>query len=135
MHAASRAIVYGAMGWTVDRAFTTLTRSARGGALAVPSPDLALLPIYALALPLFEPTHNAVRRASPIARAVIYGVGFIAAEYWAGRSLASATGRAPWNYTGARWSVHGHTRLDYMPLWAIAGLALERLHDRLTGRR
>jgi hypothetical protein len=26
-------------------------------------------------------------------------------------------------------------RADYVPLWAAAGLALERVHDALSGRR
>jgi hypothetical protein len=26
-------------------------------------------------------------------------------------------------------------RADYVPLWAATGLALERVHDALTGRR
>jgi uncharacterized membrane protein len=132
--AATRSLAYGVLGWAVDRAFTTLTRSRRRGHLATPNADLALIPIYGFALPLLGPVHAAVRSAPMPARAAIYGVAFIAAEYTIARVLSSALGRAPWDYTGTRWSVHGRTRLDYIPLWAIAGLALERIHDQLTRR-
>ena len=59
-------------------------------------------------------------------------MGFVAAEYAIGRALERAFGRAPWDYGGTPWSVRGHTRLDYIPLWATLGLALERVHDGLT---
>jgi hypothetical protein len=132
--AVARSFGYGVLGWAVDRAFTTLTRSRRRGHLARANVDLALIPIYALALPLFEPTHNVLREAPVPLRAAAYGAGFIAVEYALARAVKSTSGRAPWDYTGTRWSVHGHTRLDYIPLWAIAGLALEQIHDRLTRR-
>jgi hypothetical protein len=77
--AATRSLTYGALGWAVDRAFTTLTRSRRRGHLARPDADLALIPIYGLALPLLGPVHTAVRSAPALARAAIYGIGFIAA--------------------------------------------------------
>ena len=41
---------------------------------------------------------------------------------------------APWDYSHARRHLHGLIRLDYLPLWAGAGLALEPVHDRLTRR-
>ena len=129
-----RALVYGTVGWSVDRAFTTLTRSVRRGSLTRPGGGAELIPVYALALPLFEPVHSSLRRSLPLVRAVTYGIGFVTAEYAIGRILTEVSGRAPWDYSGSRWSVHGHTRLDYIPLWAVAGLALERIHDRLTDR-
>ena len=129
-----RGLIYGIVGWVVDRAFTTTTGSIRSGRVETPTAGLVLIPVYALALPLFEPTHNAVRTAPTAFRASLYGLGFIAAEYAIGRSLRLLLGRAPWDYTGSRWSVGGFTRLDYLPLWAIAGLALEPLHDRIMPR-
>jgi hypothetical protein len=83
-------------------------------------------------LPLYEPAHDAARAAPLPLRAALYGVAFIAAEYAIGRWLRHAFGRAPWDYGGARWSIDGLTRLDYLPLWALAGLTLEPLHDGLT---
>jgi len=132
MKTASRFLAYGVVGWAVDRAFTTVTRSRRQGRVVRPNAELALIPIYGLALPLFGPVHAAIWPAPVALRAAIYGIGFIAAEYAIARAAKGAFGRAPWDYAGARWSIHGHTRLDYLPLWAIAGLALERVHGRRT---
>ena len=43
-------------------------------------------------------------------------------------------GRAPWDYSYARRHVDGLVRPDFLPLWALYGLALERLHDALTSQ-
>ena len=48
--------------------------------------------------------------------------------------LRAVVGEAPWDYSDARHHLHGLIRLDYLPLWAGAGLALEPVHDRLTRR-
>jgi len=46
--------------------------------------------------------------------------------------LRLALGEAPWDYSHARWNLHGLVRAEYVPLWALAGLGLERVHDALT---
>ena len=95
-----------------------------------------MLPIYALIRPLYEPLHDALNEKSvpgPI-RGAIYAAGFMTAEYASGRLLRSVLGRAPWDYTYAPRHIDGLVRPDYFPLWAAAGLGLERLHDRLTDK-
>jgi hypothetical protein len=92
------------------------------------------VPVYGLAQPLFEPVHDAVRgRRAPV-RAGVYGAGILAVEYASGRVLRRLVGRVPWDYGGARFAVDGLVRLDYLPLWALFGLGLERLDDLLRGR-
>jgi hypothetical protein len=92
-----------------------------------------MLPIYALIQPLFEPVHEAMRGRVPLlGRGLIYGAGFHAVEYASGWLIRRSLGRAPWDYSGARWQLNGLIRFDYFPLWAAAGLMIERLHDLLT---
>lgn len=91
-----------------------------------------MLPVYALAQPLFEPAHDRLRhRRAPI-RAGAYAAGLTAVEYAAGRTLRAIREDAPWDYSHARFNLDGLVRADYLPLWAFYGLALERLHDRLA---
>lgn len=122
----SRVLAYGAVGWMTELAFTVVA-----GRPKLPSPWM--LPLYGLAAPLFPSVRDRVRGMPVLLRAVAYGAALIAAEYAAGRLLRRAFGAAPWDYSGARWSVHGATRLDYFPLWALYGVALERVDDRLGG--
>jgi hypothetical protein len=128
-----RAVVYAAAGWGVDACFTALHSLRCGGRPRRSS--LWNAPVYALAQPLFEPLHERLRGRSVAARGLTYGTGILAVEYAAGRVFRRTLGRAPWDYSYARRHVDGLVRPDFLPLWALYGLALERLHDALTARR
>jgi len=91
-----------------------------------------MLPVYALAAPLFEPLHNRLRTKPRSARVAAYALGFSLAEYGSGRALRCLRGAAPWDYSHARFHVHGLVRADYLPVWGLAGLAFEHLHDALA---
>jgi hypothetical protein len=90
-----------------------------------------MLPIYGLLAFLFEPLHDGLRDRSPWVRAAAYAAGFSAVEYTAGMTLRRAVGLVPWDYAGhGRWVLPGGaTRLDYVPVFAAAGMVLERVHD------
>ncbi len=131
-----RALVYGLLGWAAEVAFTgvrdALSPSARSWRLQGYS-YLWMLPIYSLAAVLFEPLHQGVRQKPLWVRAVVYAAGILGVEYATGTALRRLTGQVPWDYGGSsRWALPGGAvRLDYAPLWAAAGLALERLDDML----
>jgi hypothetical protein len=47
--------------------------------------------------------------------------------------IARLIEKKPWDYSGrTRWTIGGYTRLDYAPLWFLAGLPLEPVHDTLV---
>jgi uncharacterized membrane protein len=129
-----RSVVYGALGLATELLFTgvkealrTRGRSARGRT----SPWM--FPVYALAQPLFEPAHDVMRGRVPAPlRGIVYATGFTAVEYATGRLFRAVLGEAPWDYAHARWNVDGLIRADYVALWGLAGLGLERVHDALT---
>ena len=134
--AASRGLAYGLTGSVVESLFTTLLSPRREGRLRVHGPSTPwMLPIYALAMPLFEPVHDALRGRSALVRGATYAGGVFAVEAASGWALRRRTGRCPWDYSGrSRFSMAGLIRLDYAPLWAGLGLASERLHDALIRR-
>jgi hypothetical protein len=113
--------VYAAAGLGGELAFTGVRGRPRT------SPWLA--PVYALAAPLFEPLHERLRGRPASARAAAYAAGFSLVEYGSGRVLRRIRGEAPWDYSHARMHLDGLVRADYLPVWALAGLAFERLHD------
>jgi Putative ABC-transporter type IV len=121
-----RSLAYGLSGWAVDSVFVAAHTGRRR-----PS-SLLNAPVYALARPLFEPAHDRLRGRPVALRAGVYGAGILAVEYAAGRLMRRLLGKAPWDYGGAQFAVDGLCRLDYLPLWGVFGLALERLHDALT---
>jgi hypothetical protein len=91
-----------------------------------------MLPVYSTLLPLYEPLHETVRERSLATRAIAYGVGFLTVEYASGIVFRKTVGEAPWDYSDARYHLHGLVRADYFFQWALMGLALEPLHDALT---
>ena len=128
-----RSLIYGLLGWCIEIVWTALPKRRPVDWKLEGHTTLWMLPIYALIGPLFEPVHGALRGTSRPLRALAYSAGFIGVEAGTGALLARLLGRCPWDYTGhSRWQIGGVTRLDYAPLWALLGLALEPLHDRLV---
>lgn len=131
-----RFTVYGLLGWCGEIVWTASREKVTGrqpGWNLRGTSYLWMFPIYGLIAPLYEPIHNAIRPGPWPARGLVYMVGFFTIEYIAGWLLRRLTGACPWDYTEhSRWHVHGLIRLDYAPVWFVAGLALEPVHDFLV---
>lgn len=128
-----RAAAYGIFGWCMEVFWTGLRSGLRGDRKLEAKTYLWMFPIYALAAPLFEPVHDAVRRWPRPWRAALYAAGIMAVEYVTGWGLDRTVGQCPWDYSEeTRFHVNGYVRLDYAPAWAVAGLILEQVHDRLV---
>jgi hypothetical protein len=124
VNVAARFLAYGVAGLTAELAWTGLRER--------PRTSLWMLPVYGGAQLAFEPVHDSLRARSVAERACAYGLGFTCVEYASGRALRALRGEAPWDYAHARAHLHGLIRADYIPVWACAGLAFERLHDALA---
>jgi hypothetical protein len=123
------------VGSLVEAAFTTTTFSARSSRPVLRGPSTPwMVPIYGLAMPLFEPVHDRLRSRPAWQRGLAYAAGILAVEGLTGWALRRLTGRCPWDYSGrSPLALGGLVRLDYSPLWALTGLGAERLHDALIG--
>src|SRR5205823_11384314 len=131
-----RFAVYGGLGWCFEVLFTGLHDFIRTHDRRLASrTSVWMFPIYGLLQPLYEPMHEKLRHKPVAVRAAAYGVGIMAIEYATGRLLRAVVGKAPWDYTYAKVHIDGLVRPAYFPLWAAAGLAMEPVHDTLTGRR
>ena len=132
-----RSLLYATAGVTGEVVFTALDRLRRGadtGTTLEGHSYIWMLPVYGSAAWFFEPLHNVIRSKPVWQRAVTYAAGITSAELLFGLAIRRMTGNVPWDYTEhSRLAVKGAIRLDYLPLWAAAGLALERLHDAAAG--
>ena len=128
----ARFLAYGLAGSLVEATFTTAVSSVGAGRVVLRGPSTPLMvPLYGLALPLFEPLHDLLRGRPAWQRGTAYAAGVVAMETLGGLAWRRWTGTVPWEYRSGV-AVGGVTRLDYAPGWAILGLAAERLHDALT---
>ena len=90
-----------------------------------------MIPIYGLAVFLFEPTHDRIRFLFWPLRGIIYAAGLFLVEFLTGWLLRITTGKCPWDYSGKKYSFLGLIRWDYAPIWFGFCLALEQIHDFL----
>ncbi|HEX8098934.1 MAG TPA: hypothetical protein VF660_01885 [Actinomycetota bacterium] len=131
-----RFAAYGLIGWCAEVLFTGVHDFVRFRDSRLPSrTSIWMFPIYGLMAPLYEPLHEALRDRPVPLRAAAYGAGFLAIEYATGSVLRRFLTDAPWDYSYARRHVNGLIRPDYFPIWAAMGVAMEPVHDILTGRR
>jgi uncharacterized membrane protein len=131
-----RFVAYGLVGWCGEVLATGIHDYIRHRDNRLPArTSLWMFPVYGLLQPMFELLHDSMRDRAPApVRAVAYAAGFFGVEYASGLVLRMILGRAPWDYTSTKRNVHGLIRLDYAPKLAGFGVALEPLHDALTGR-
>ena len=141
MRRAERFLAYGVAGWVFEVLFTGAKGPVRDRNWRLESHTyLWMLPVYGSAAYLFEPAHDALRSRPWRARGLAYTAGFFAVEAASGAAIARVTGEVPWDYGRPRGSRpvprhwRGLVRPAYAPVWFAAGLAAERLHDRLASR-
>lgn len=115
-----RFICYGLLGWCFEIVWTGAAMKISGDVKDWSLRGhtyLWMFPIYGLISPLFEPSHNFLRRWFWLIRAIIYGAGFLAVEYLTGWLLRETTGSCPWDYhSQTTWHVQGLIRLDAFPV-------------------
>ena len=84
-----------------------------------------MFPIYGMAA-VIRPLAHILKGVPSFFRGIIYSIGILAGEYVSG-SFLKKHGMCPWDYSKAKLNIHGVIRLDYAPLWMIAGLFFEKL--------
>jgi hypothetical protein len=95
--------------------------------------SLYMIPLHGFAvLFLFEPLHDALRGWAWPLRYGVYCVGLTVAEAAWGFLLDKVLGFYPWDYyADSRFRVfrRGYTMWTLLPMWGLAGLALEVYSD------
>lgn len=114
----------GLSGWCLECAYTGFCELLRGNLMLTSSTSLWMFFIYGLAA-FIVPVYNGIKEQSILLRATIYGLLIICIEFISG-SLLSLINGCPWKYHSA-FNYMGLIRLDYFPLWMIAGLLFEFL--------
>ncbi len=84
-----------------------------------------MFPIYGMAS-LIYPVYQVIKGLPTMLRGIIYSVGFFGFEYISS-SMLKKRGVCPWDYSDAKTNIKGIIRLDYAPIWMIAGLIFESI--------
>nr|WP_304519626.1 hypothetical protein [Clostridium tagluense] len=102
----------------------------RGDVLLRGTTCIWMFPIYGLAV-FLEPVHYRIKHLPLIARGGIYMVLIFAVELVCGLLLRSVLGVCPWNYENKTLSIGGIITLAYAPVWIVAGIIFEKIHDAI----
>lgn len=122
-------LLCGLCGWCMECSWT-------GVNAIVKHKDKALLcrtsvwmfPIYGLAACL-SPISKHLKKRNALLRGGVYAFLIYSAEYISGIILKKH-GACPWDYSKAKYNYKGVIRLDYAPLWFLAGLFFEKILDQ-----
>ncbi|MFW6026253.1 MAG: putative ABC transporter permease [Candidatus Woesearchaeota archaeon] len=125
-----RFFIYGLIGWCLEIFWTGLGSFLNGDVNLRGWTYLWMFPIYGMAI-FLEPIYNYIKDWPFILRGGVYTLAIFFIEYTAGWFLHNYIGECPWDYSGIRYSVNGFIRLDYAPVWFIAGLIFEKIYNLL----
>ena len=118
-------VICGLTGWCMEVAFTSAGALSKKDKKLMGQTSAWMFPIYGMAAAIGEVAPKISHWPSP-ARALLYGSAIMAGEYVSG-SILTKFDICPWSYKGAKYAVKDIVRLDYLPLWMIAGLLFERI--------
>lgn len=115
----------GILGWCIEIIFTSLSSLRRRDLSLKGNTSLWMFPIYGLAC-FIAPLSRLLEKNPIWKRGLIYAAVFFIGEYSCG-SLLKKKEICPWDYSHSKWNIQKVIRLDYLPLWFLAGLLYERL--------
>lgn len=126
-----RFLLYGLVGIALEVIFTSLFDLAfLSNDLTLPGKSyLWMIPIWGSGLLFLEFVTSFWwwEEISWYKRAAIHCLGFFAIEATSGALIRWMIGEVPWDYSDAFFGIGGLIRLDYAPLWAGLGLAMEKV--------
>ena len=113
-------IMCGFAGWCIEVAFTSLNALRKKDKKLMGQTSAWMFPIYGLAS-CISIIYPKIKHWNFILRGALYGCSIMTVEFLSG-SLLKRLNICPWNYDGCKYSVKGVIRIDFLPLWIIAGL-------------
>lgn len=125
---ATRFLIYGMLGWTVEIIWTGLGSLLRRDPRLTARTYLWMFPIYGGGGLLFERIYAMIWARPWYVRGLVWVVAIFAVEYASGAVIRRVVGRSPWDYSGVALAVDGLIRLDYAPAWFVLGLLFERAY-------
>lgn len=115
----------GAIGWCMEILWTGLHSLLEGSFTMMGKTSLLMFPIYGCAS-VIGPVYKRIARFPVALRGSLYTIGIYFTEFVSGAFL-KIFHICPWDYSSSPWNYKGLIRLDYAPLWFVAGLFFEKI--------
>ena len=135
---AKKFIRCGIAGWCMEILFTSLHSLRRRDLRLVGNTSVWMFPIYGCAA-FLGPVCRLLKGQKIWFRGITYMSLIFSAEYLTGHFLKRHK-LCPWDYSHSRWNIGSLIRLDYAPVWFLAGLLFEhilspKLHNTSANER
>ncbi len=118
-------LMCGSIGWCMEIFWTGLHCLGQRDFTLMGHSSIWMFPIYGMAA-VIGPVSKRLKDFPALWRGSIYTAGIYFTEFTAG-SLLSWLQICPWDYSQAALNYKGLIRLDYAPLWFLAGLFFEKI--------
>ena len=115
----------GILGWCLEITFTALHSLQQRKFTLQGTTSLWMFPIYGCAA-FIGPLSRLLQKKHPLFRGNLYMLGIFLVEFSTGLLLKKKDW-CPWDYSDSPLNIHGVIRLDYAPLWLLAGLFFEHI--------
>ena len=131
-----KALIYGFIGLVAEVIFAGIFSALDGDITLAGNTYILMIPVWFCGMFLLEYMHKLTKRSLHwIIRGICYTIICFAVEYTFGIFFKIVLGVIPWDYSYARWNIHGAIRLDYFPFWFLAGLLSEKVIDIINRLR
>lgn len=120
-------LMCGLTGWCMEVFWTGLGSAMKKDKKLSSNTSIWMFPIYATAI-IIEPLGKKMKahNASTINRGFVYASCIFATEFISGSALKKHN-CCPWDYSSSKLNINGVIRLDYFPVWFLAGLIYEKI--------
>ena len=127
---ASNFIICGLCGWCMECLWTGMgsIKNHRKDKTLSCHTSIWMFPIYGMAACL-SPICKKLKARNALFRGGIYATLIYIGEYTSGVILKKHSA-CPWDYSKAKFNYKGVIRLDYAPVWLLAGLFFEKILTR-----
>lgn len=118
-------LICGSLGWCLEIFWTGFHALLAGQLTMMGKTSLLMFPIYGCAA-VIAPVYQKICRFPALLRGCLYTAGIFFTEFSTG-TILKHLGICPWDYSGTPFHVKGVIRLDYAPVWFVAGLFFEKI--------
>lgn len=118
-------IICGIIGWCMEILWTGFQSFRRREMQLKGHSSIWMFPIYGMASFLL-PLMRWIKDKNALLRGSIYAICIFVGEYVTG-ILLKKYDSCPWDYNHCKYHYKGVIRLDYLPLWFLAGLFFEKI--------
>ncbi len=118
-------LICGLTGWCMEILFTAFNSFRHQQFKLMGQTSIWMFPIYSMAA-FISPVYKFIRNFPMLLRGFIYSIGFFTFEFLSGTFLKKHN-ICPWDYSDAKSNIKGVIRLDFAPVWMVAGLIFERI--------